>query len=105
VGTCLDLLDLRAESHIALGKLDLAAADAAAMVRLAAAAKSQALMAQALNRKAIVQMRQGEMKPALETAVAAAKAARQSRQKRLLCGEPVDSGRSGNSIGELRSRP
>ena len=84
VGSRLDLLDLRAESHIALGKLELAAADATAMARLAAAGKSHAFKAQALNRKALVQMRQGEMKPALETAIAATKAARQSRQKPLL---------------------
>jgi hypothetical protein len=44
VGSRLDLLDLRAESHIAVGKLDLAAADAAAMARLARA-KSQPFMA------------------------------------------------------------
>ena len=76
----LDLLDLRAESNIALGKLDLSAEDAAAMIELARREKSHALKAQALNRKAVVQMRQGDLKPALATANAALKAARQSRQ-------------------------
>ena len=33
----MDLLDLRSESHIAVGQLDLAAADASAMVKLAPA--------------------------------------------------------------------
>jgi tetratricopeptide (TPR) repeat protein len=97
VGSRLDLLDLRAESHIALGKLELAAADAAAMAQLAAAGKSHAFMAQALNRKALVQMRQGEMKPALEAAIAATKAARQSRQKRLLAVSLL-------TLGEVQTR-
>src|SRR6266568_4725844 len=43
----LDLLDLRAESYVALGKLDLAAEDAAAMLEVAAAGKSPALKTQA----------------------------------------------------------
>src|SRR5947207_351275 len=96
----LDLLDLRAESYIALGKLDLAGEDAAAMVELASRAKSPALKAQALNRRAIVQMRQGELKSAGKTAIAATKAARKSRQRPLLAaslsilGEVY--GRSGN---------
>lgn len=97
VGSRLDLLDLRAESRIAIGKLDLAAADAAAMARLAAAGKPHAFMAQALNRKALVQMRQGEMKPALETAVAATKAARRSRQKPLLAASLL-------TLGEVQAR-
>ena len=97
VGSRLDLLDLRAESYIAVGKLDLAAADATAMVRLAAAGKSHAFMAQALIRKALVQMRQGEMKPALESAVAATKAARQSREKSLLAA-------SLSTLGEVEIR-
>ena len=96
----LDLLDLRAESYVALGKLDLAAGDAAAMLELANREKSPALKTQALSRKAIVQMRLGELKSAVKTAIAATKAARQSRQKPLLAasllilGEVY--GRSGN---------
>src|SRR6266851_5555308 len=80
----LDLLDLRAESYVALGKLALAAEDAAAMLEVAAAGKSPALKTRALNRKAAVQMRQGGLKSAVKTAIAATKTARQSRQKPLL---------------------
>src|ERR1700674_639640 len=97
VGSRLDLLDLRAESHIAAGMLDLAATDATAIAQLAAAEKSHAFMAQALNRKALVQMRQGEMKTALETAIAATKAARQSRQKPLLAASLL-------TLGEVQAR-
>jgi GAF domain-containing protein/CheY-like chemotaxis protein/tetratricopeptide (TPR) repeat protein len=80
--TRMDLLDLRAESYMAQGKLGLAAEDAAAMVTLADAieqkvkGKKQKLLAQALNRKALVQMRQGDLPTALETASAAVQAAR-----------------------------
>src|SRR6185436_1273804 len=55
----MDLLDLRAESYIAQGKLDLAAKDAKAMGKLA---KTTVLKAQALNRLALVQMRIGDLK-------------------------------------------
>ncbi|HZI83545.1 MAG TPA: GAF domain-containing protein, partial [Casimicrobiaceae bacterium] len=79
----MELLDLRAESHIALGKLDLAARDAVAMMELATADRSAASKARALSRQAMVQMRQGALKSALEAATAAEKAARQSRQKSL----------------------
>ncbi|HVM71673.1 MAG TPA: GAF domain-containing protein, partial [Anaerolineales bacterium] len=78
----MDLLDLRAESYIAQGKLDLAAEDAAAMFTLANPGnqkpkiKNQPLLAQALNRQALVQMRQGDLPGALETATAAVQAAR-----------------------------
>jgi GAF domain-containing protein/anti-sigma regulatory factor (Ser/Thr protein kinase) len=75
----MDLLDLRAESHIAQGKLDLAAKDSNAMMKLAGAEKSlpkeeiSALKAQALNRKSIIQMRTGDLKSAVKTASAAAR--------------------------------
>jgi GAF domain-containing protein/DNA-binding response OmpR family regulator len=78
----MDLLDLRAESYIAQGKLDLAAEDAAAMVKLANAEndssprKASALKVQALNRKALVQMRQGNLSAALKSATAAVKKVR-----------------------------
>jgi signal transduction histidine kinase/CheY-like chemotaxis protein/tetratricopeptide (TPR) repeat protein len=65
------LLDLRAESHIAQGNLDLAAAGAAAMMELAEAERKTALRAQALNRKALVQMRQGDLKGAVRIAAEA----------------------------------
>src|SRR5215470_6014576 len=80
----LDLLDMRAESYIALGKLDLAAQDAAAMLDLADREKSPAPKAQAMIRSAIVQMRQGDFKPALKSATSSTKAARQLREKRLV---------------------
>jgi len=68
------LLDLRAESFIAIGKLDLASKDAKAMMKLA---KSQIanhqLRATALNRLALVQMRTGDLKAAVKNAAAAVK--------------------------------
>mgnify|MGYP001795078399 CR=1 FL=1 len=70
----MNLLDLRAESCIALGDLDRAAEDATAMVKFAAAEDRPMLMAQALNRKALVQMRQGELKQAVKTPHRAARA-------------------------------
>src|SRR6185369_17643064 len=54
----MDLLDLRAESYIAQGKLDLATKDARAMEKLANAQKKPALKAQALIRKGSVQQAQ-----------------------------------------------
>src|SRR5512136_3069799 len=52
----MNLLDLRAESYLAQGKLDLAAKDAQAMQKLATSEKTPVFKAQALNRKAMVQM-------------------------------------------------
>jgi len=80
-GAEMDWLDLRAESHIALGQLEQAAADAARMVKLAKSAPQARLMAQALNRQALVQMRQGQLGAAVKTATAALQAARRSRNK------------------------
>ncbi|HKE41330.1 MAG TPA: GAF domain-containing protein [Casimicrobiaceae bacterium] len=80
----MDLLDLRAESLIARGQLERAAQDADAMLELAIRERSAALKARALNRKAIVNMRRGNLTVALEIAAAGAKAARQSRQRGLL---------------------
>jgi signal transduction histidine kinase/CheY-like chemotaxis protein/tetratricopeptide (TPR) repeat protein len=62
------LLDVRAESHVAQGRLDLAAADAVAMMQLAETQESALLRAQALNRQALVQMRRGELKGAVSAA-------------------------------------
>src|SRR5215216_707920 len=67
-GIQMDLLDLRAESYIAQGKLDLAAKDAAAMFKIANAEKIPALQAQAFHRKAHVQINKGDLKAALKTA-------------------------------------
>jgi len=66
----MDLLDLRAESYGAIGKLDLAAKDAKAMKKLGTTA---ALKVQALNRLALVQMRAGNLKAAVKTATTAVK--------------------------------
>ena len=79
----LDLLDLRAESFIAQGDLERAAADADAMLDLAERSKNAAFKAQARNRLALAQLRKGELKAALATATAALKAARASKQGRL----------------------
>ena len=95
----MDLLDLRAESYIALGKLDRATKDAQAMMKLARSGGlngtsrpptnlqspvSNLLMAQALNRIALVQMRMGDLKAAVKSATTALKAAQQSKQKPLI---------------------
>ena len=100
------LFDLRAESYIAVGKLDLAAQDARAMQKLAqsdsldrsakdtrptsptvnrkAKILNPRLMAQALNRKALVQMRVGDLKAAVKTATNALKSSLQTKQKPLI---------------------
>src|SRR5262249_8103610 len=78
VGVQMDLLDLRAESLVAMGEMAHAARDADAMVELATRETSAALKAKALNRKAVVNMRQGNLTRALEIAIAGAKAARQA---------------------------
>lgn len=79
----MDLLDLRSESYIAIGKLDLTLQDAKAMGRLAKGGSHQ-LTAQALNRLALVQMRMGEIKAAVKTASGALKVAHQSKYKPLV---------------------
>src|SRR5450432_3099555 len=76
----LDLLDLRAESLIAQGKLDAAGADAKAMLELARRARKAAYLAQALNRRAIVEFRTGNARAATVTADEALLAARKSKQ-------------------------
>ncbi|HET7032974.1 MAG TPA: GAF domain-containing protein, partial [Casimicrobiaceae bacterium] len=84
VAAQLDLLDLRAESLIAVGDLVRADADATTMVELASAAKKPALKAQALNRRALVQMRRNDFKAGLSSATAALKSARSSGKQRLI---------------------
>ncbi len=83
IGIRLDLFDLRAESFIAQGNLELASADAQTMLELADCAKTAASKAQARNRLALVQMRRGEFKAAVVSATAALKAARQSKRALL----------------------
>jgi|GEM_PF-181361 len=80
-GVQMELLDLRAESYIAIGKLALSARDAQAMTRLANAAGSTVLKIKALNRKALVQMRAGELKAAVRSANAAVKNAHSIKTK------------------------
>ncbi len=100
----MSLLDLRAESYIAQGKLDLAMKDAKAMMKIAQSGKSgsgnrksgaspqipipksqiPALQAQALNRLALVQMRTGDLKAAVKTATTAVKASAGNRQSLAL---------------------
>ncbi len=79
----LDLLDLRAESLVALGDTERAGADAATMLELARAAGDPAFRAQALNRQALVQMRSGRLPAAVRTATSALSAARRSGQPAL----------------------
>jgi len=78
VASQLDLLDQRAESCVALGDLDRAGADVAAMQALAESEHGAALEALALNRTVIVQLYRGQAAAAFETAKAALKAARRS---------------------------
>ena len=79
----LDLLDLRAESHIALGDLDAAAADAQAMLEAARRSRRPALLAQALSRRAYVEIRGGAARDAVGTAESALQAARRARHAHL----------------------
>ncbi len=67
----MSLLDLRAESYIAIGKLDLAMKDAKAMMKMGS--KVAGLKVQALNRLALVQMRTGDLNGATKSAAAAVK--------------------------------
>jgi signal transduction histidine kinase len=84
IATRLDLLDARAESHIARGDLDAAARDTAEMLKLAHTENNPAFAAQALNRQALLQMRQGALPEAVVNATAALKAAQQSDQPTLI---------------------
>ncbi|MFO1317017.1 MAG: GAF domain-containing protein [Burkholderiales bacterium] len=76
------LLDLRAESLLATGDIAAAAADAGAMVELARRARRPALLAQALARRAYVEIRSGNPKTALATAGDALVAARNGEDTR-----------------------
>ena len=79
----LELLDLRAESYVARGEFNRAAADAARMRALAQANRQPELEVQALNRQALVLMRQSETQPALAAATAAAAKAQAIRNAPL----------------------
>ncbi len=82
-GSRLDLLDLRAESYIAQGTLEQADADAKAMVDIARRSRKPAFLAQALNRRAIIEFRTGNSQAATVTADDALQSARQSKQTAL----------------------
>ena len=75
-----ELLDLRAESHMALGDFALAREDALAMLALA---RTPALEALARCRLAYVQTRQGGLADAARTAREAQAAAHKAHQPRL----------------------
>ena len=72
----MDLLDLRAESLIAVRQIDAARADAAAMRALAASHKVPALRVQAQKRLVLVLMRQGQVQPAVKAGAGAVRLAR-----------------------------
>ena len=73
------LLDLRSESHIALGDLKAAAADAHAMKTIAKRQGGMALLARALCRESAVRVRDGDPHGGATVAAAALKAAQRSR--------------------------
>jgi tetratricopeptide (TPR) repeat protein len=99
----MDFLDLRAESFIAQGKLDLAAKDAAAMVRLANTEKTAVLKAQALNRNALVQMRRGDLKAAVRTATSALKISQQSKHNRLIAQSLLQQSEARGRAGQIEA--
>ncbi len=78
-----ELLELRAECHVALGDLTRAADDAAAMKTLARHARSAAFETRALQSEALVQMRGGNAESALKTAHRALAASRRSGDRCL----------------------
>ena len=80
----LDFLDTRAESTIALGQIERAAEDADMMLEIAQGEADPAYLAQALNRLALVQMREGDLEKAIASAAAALQAAQESGQTALL---------------------
>ena len=79
----IELLDHRADSHLALRDLDRAHDDAQAMLDLARQAQRPALMALALCRVAAVQTRQGQYAAAVQSAQQAVAAARRARRRAL----------------------
>jgi signal transduction histidine kinase/ActR/RegA family two-component response regulator/tetratricopeptide (TPR) repeat protein len=81
--TRLELLDARAESLVALGHLEGAAADVEAMRRIAQRTRDPAHDARALNREALVQIRAGKARAASITASTALAAALRSGDPKL----------------------
>jgi GAF domain-containing protein/CheY-like chemotaxis protein/tetratricopeptide (TPR) repeat protein len=101
------LLDLRAESYIAIGKLDLALKDAKTMMKFAkpvgATRESPLHKAQALNRLALVQMRTGELKAAAKTAKSAFIFAEKSKNEKLLANALLILSEAQWRSGEMKS--
>ena len=91
------LLDQRAESHLAASRLPAAAQDVQAMLALAATPGQPALQVQAMTRQAVVLMRQGLLKPALQVANTAARIAKAGRNPLLLAHSLM-------RLGEAQSR-
>ncbi|MBP6178310.1 MAG: GAF domain-containing protein, partial [Anaerolineales bacterium] len=90
----MSLLDLRSESYIAQGNLDLAMQDAKAMMKLAkgnqdSSIENRTLNAIALNRFALVQMRTGDLNGAIKSATAAVNALREAPQHATLRAESL----------------
>ncbi len=79
----LALLDLRAESHLAQGDIAAAGDDARAMHDLARRARKPAFRAQALARRAYVEIRSSQSAAAVDTAREALAAARLSKDRAL----------------------
>ena len=78
------LLDLRSESHVALGDLKRADEDAKAMKALARQEGGAALQARALCRETFVQLRAGNARRSTQTGAAAIKAAERSGVPELI---------------------
>ncbi len=77
------LLDLRANSLLALGQFEAATADAESMLELARASRQQAHLAQALVRRSTLETRAGRSRDALDTARDALAAARAANDPRI----------------------
>jgi len=80
----LTFLDLRSESCIAIGDLQLAAADATAMIALARREGDAGSQARALAREVIVRIRKGDLREALLAGTAGLKAAQRSDRPALV---------------------
>ena len=81
----MDLLNLRAESYTAHGKLDMALDDALSMETVSkSAVKSHSLKAQALIAKGTIQLRKGDYKGAVKSLKTALVSAKQSKNKSLM---------------------
>ena len=101
-GLQLALYDVRAESYVALGRLDLAGQDALAMNEIAQREAKPAYKAQALNRQALLLMRRGELETAVKTAASAVVAAQESQDKALMAESYFRLGEAHERAGSAR---